>query len=886
MGVNDSRGFNTGFGDSGLGGGPSRPLRVLPRAFWFTRDGRYLWALRHYQRLNGREYENPFHRDVTPVPDTEHIGLRIFPMTRGVYDFTQTFPWRGEGRKPPNIPFEQSFDKAVFRENWEGDGQYLMLDGYARGHHLHYDGNAIITLVDRGRRWLIDHDYLIRNTTEHNMLTVIRDGRADETVPSCSALLSSGQGERLGITVSETRDYTGIDWRRTIVWLKGTAFLVLDQCTARAAGSYALDFTWKTVDMAGEHVVEPGVFLVDRPGALAVNRDIHVTSDPGAGNGKAIVMARNSSIWSLAVDLPPGEYRPELIARARDTGSDSLHMFTVSGDKVDHHLPKTSYGPSSSQPDHSTPAPTVTLAQPEIQVLTFTMREHAPVYIDRIVFRDPSNEVVLELEAEDARQPEKSDLPTTGGARFWLKCADPVSMRVTRHTTRGISVPLTKLWQRSGGQLGDGGVVEVGNLLYTETAEDPLDLTVTRVAPGMVLVDGDVQALVATGVSDWQDLSTDADVVVVGPDRVAFSGGTRLRVGTAVFERGERGYLERLIDAEFKPGARELLTQARTHASSQPRAEIADTADPAVPIWRWETPGGSRIDRLEPVDLDGDGRDELLVAAGTALVAVDAAGRVRWQRDFDGIVHDVSAGEAAPDAGNEVVVGCGNNTVYLLDARGSTIRSVPMMTPHRYQQEYGDKVPSTPLAVAILNTDGTPRVFAANTNYDLVTYDTDLKQINIARQFINHGGIDLWGRDVNGDGKLEVFCTNHYGSLCCADHLGNRVWSYYTSIGDMQAGLGDLDSDGRIEAVYGSSTGMVRCLTFEPVVPFQQATESQWVFGNYGYATRRIQLADVNGDGKDEAIVAMGTGYVYALDIDGRVLWQTAVGVDAVDVVV
>ena len=131
-----------------------------------------------------------------------------------------------------------------------------------------------------------------------------------------------------------------------------------------------------------------------------------------------------------------------------------------------------------------------------------------------------------------------------------------------------------------------------------------------------------------------------------------------------------------------------------------------------------------------------------------------------------------------------------------------------------------------------------------------------------------------------------MFCTNHYGSLCCFSFQGKRVWSYYTSIGDMQAGLGDVDGDGLVEAVYGSSTGALRCLTFLRIVPFQQASRARWAFNNFGYTNNRIRLADLDNDGSDETLVASATGYLYALGTEGTPKWQIRTGVDARDVVV
>jgi len=216
----DNAGLNSGFGDSGLGTAPSLCRRAVPRAFWLTRNPGYLWVMQH---MYAKTWANPFHRDVEPKEPKEHLGVRVFPLDPQVYEYTRLHaPYGAISPSAPNVPLKDAFDKVSFRESWDKQAQYLLLDGFSRGKHLHYDGNAIIEFVDRGQRWLIDHDYLTRNTTEHNMLSVIRNGRSDQLVPSCAGLRCAADiGGRVGLVSTYVKGYLGIDWRRDIFWRKG-----------------------------------------------------------------------------------------------------------------------------------------------------------------------------------------------------------------------------------------------------------------------------------------------------------------------------------------------------------------------------------------------------------------------------------------------------------------------------------------------------------------------------------------------------------------------------------------------------------------------------------------------------------------------------------------
>ncbi len=164
----------------------------------------------------------------------------------------------------PTCRFDAAWDKISFRENWEPEGQYLLLDGLGRGKHLHYDTNSIVTFVQDGERWLLDHDYLVRNTTEHSMLSVLRDGRSTKLVPSLAGLAASGDLPGMAATHTYVKGYNGVDWNRRVLWSKGNWFLVQDTIAAQEAGSYDLDLTWKTIDRGDQRVDGTGRFIARR----------------------------------------------------------------------------------------------------------------------------------------------------------------------------------------------------------------------------------------------------------------------------------------------------------------------------------------------------------------------------------------------------------------------------------------------------------------------------------------------------------------------------------------------------------------------------------------------------------------------------------------------
>ena len=262
VGICDNLGQTSGFGDSSsMATEPLLAETVLPLALWWSRDGGYRWLM---ERYTGNHWQNPYERGVPPVRPDRCTGVNVFPLDAQVYAYTQTRPYYSEQVTRAEVPPSEAFDKIAFRENWEPGGQYLLVDGFARGKHLHYDGNSIVEFVEGGERWLIDHDYYTQNTTEHTMLSILRDGRCDQLEPSMSGLAREADLPGCGYTRTYVKNYNGCDWQRQILWRKGGWFLVADTVSPTAAGDYTFDLTWKTIDSGRQQIDPRGDFVTER----------------------------------------------------------------------------------------------------------------------------------------------------------------------------------------------------------------------------------------------------------------------------------------------------------------------------------------------------------------------------------------------------------------------------------------------------------------------------------------------------------------------------------------------------------------------------------------------------------------------------------------------
>ncbi len=901
IGICDNSGWQSGFGDSGIGRSPALVQAAIPLAFWWYRDPGYLWVLQH---VSGGKWQNPFHRDVEPKKPDQHIGVRVFPLDAQLYEFTKRRSVYNEPLAPPNVPPDAALDKIAFRESWDKNAQYMLLDGYSRGKHLHYDGNAIIELVDRGQRWLIDHDYLTRNTTEHNMLSVIQNGRSTQLVPSCTGVVcQSDVGGRIGLVGTEIRDYCGIDWKRYIFWRKGDAFVVLDRMTAREEADYDLDLAWKVEDRGDERLLDDGAFMARYCSARFRSRQAPVITDPEASGGKAVLLGHGTSELAFVVDLPAGEYGLAVRAYGVDTSSDSLFVSTAASEKAMIGTYRLRYGPMDiERVSHA--APRVKFTGQGRQLVSVTLRERPPVRVDKLTFYDADGQRRLVVEAEDATPPRDKNLASIPAKRFWIKWPDSVQTTVERSHPKGIVVPVRKLYQRINRKLKTGEVAEAVNLLYTDETTEPADYRIDRIGAGAILLRGEEDALCAVRGAQVDDLQFDADMLYVSPSRVAWANGRSLRCGGASIVSSGVSNLE-LDLAKSKSVAmtsdgqpvqiqaestspdllRQLIRSWATNVATSATQKQASLPN-AQSAWTARLKNADPVRRLKLADLDQDGAPEILVAAGNSAFALGAEGDLRWSYALDGACHDLEAGELNIAKGPEVAVAGGDTYGHLLDCEGK-LQSKCQIRGAVWNQNFGDRPwKAYTVGVRDLDRDGQNEILLGTQNMELHGYDASWNQLFRSRRAVLHGSIDFHTVDADLDGKLEIFATDHYGRVQVFRHDGTKAGAFYSSIGDMQATLVDLDGDERVEMVYGSSTGDLLCAKFPETGVSNRGAKTLWRFDNFGYGVNRLRSADLDADGTAEVIVASQTGYLYVLDGHGRVKWQDRAGTDIVEVLV
>lgn len=906
VGFCDNTGDAAGFGDSGYAQAPY--ARNLHWALWYYRDGRFLWWL---DRVREGDYASPYDQSVQPVVWEDLAGATVYELHPEVYQYTTNFADYGGEPTPPNIPLEKCFDKIAFRENLEMDAEYFLLDGYSRGKHLQYDGNAIIKYYADGRDWLVDGDYLVRNTTDHNGVSVIRDGRAAELIPSCTALEAIADMPTATLCETAVYDYNGADWIRNIVWLKGEFVLVTDRLRANEAGDYSFVGNWKTFAEGEQSLEEGRIFSTLRQGPGGVgSRELSVATEPAEGVAKAIKFGTSSSRLDTALDLPAGKYELTLFASGTGSGSDSFYVSVDGGEETDFHIPVGVFGPSSATWEKDAPTPNIEIAQDGLHRLTITLREGPGPVLDRFVVRNEAGEVMAEVEAEDAPPVPAEWVANAPVERFFIK-ADGVADSSLTGRIDHVGRHITYMRQRLGGEMQPGEVRTFHTIFYNDTDGAPKDWDVRRISdeaalvtrggqPHMIVLMGDealmngdaemrMGAFTRTGacgaeVTQMRDqlymeqpisveLQTEPPfMTIVGPPdlQTVSVGGMPLMLQEGRLEMDLSGFGELAaglaeLDAIFNRYLPRVQTpsaaggddrQALPSLEAERVVEVEVSADHAA----------QPVRLVHPVDLTGDGAEEMIVLRGPVAQATSASGETLWRFEAGGKMLSVAHADLDGDGAPEVLVGSADEHLYVLDARsGELQRKHHVDVPLRVGTS-SIRLPQVgAVAVGDVDADGALDIIVGTMNGNLLRYDLDFNEIWRYNR-VPHGPNEMTLHDLDGDGTLNIVLANHYGAVEVFDESGRRQPGVYSELGDVQMAIGDLNGDGVPEIANGSSTGAFTLRTWR--------TQEGFSFPNYGFAFSEVLMGQLLGDANPDLLVASETGYVYSLGPGGEVLAQ------------
>ncbi len=905
----DNLGYQVPYGDTGSYQCWWSEVPFLRGAVFYHRDGRYAWALEKKAAVRKDSSMHQYACRLEASEPKDLLGLRAIPLDRMYW----------EAFKGPNaLPLEKAVDKIVMRSTFDPQGQYLLLDGLSNGGHMHYDGNSISRITDRGRIWLADNDYIKSLPKYHNSILVFKDGQS-ETIPPWCELEAAAEGKRFGATQTAVFDYTGVDWYRTILWNKEKWFLVLDEMEAQEPAEYDFHCMWHTVGESrltdeGIEVEQQGPrFFIKSPrGAhMKLTDDFELGKNwSGYAYAKPVVHSlRQVKTAKLAPgqragfanllygsdDQAPQEFSIEqadersVIIRTKDetvlagTGSPekprevaagvriAAKAFALSGGNgfaADARLiSDRAFALSSSQPALAEiSGDNMTITPAGETTITFSCGQEKPAFSGSVKnIRIEQGTWTAECGAGQTHISVKgltafADLPKT--LKGEQKAAAPPTPAIQDgHKTGKV------LWKYRPAieevlLSANAGRAEAYATGATPSCS-PAPLARNIFAPddprkGNVIdnvLDGDEKS--SEGSVMWEK-DTPAAVSVDLKERYRI---TRIALKAWYGSKSSKGRSFMLHRASLEASDDNFQKGARVIGEIADNEEREDWGKPVTYAFD-KADVAARHVRVSMTPRKGSGIyvAEVEVWGRPENGSIEAA-RLAAREDAFEKFTAISASDLDGDGIAEIVAGTSKNNVWLLGADGEA----------RWKFPTGGLVTTT----ASADLDKSKQRYAIAGSEDCKVYALTaagrLKWAFELPQYKSPGRVRvLFAADINGDGHDEVIAGGDNWRYYCMDREGKELW-HHESVHPSSAGTAaDLDGDGTMETLCGTVYYWWPCAGADGVKRWAYSVKSP-------HATAAL-TANLEGAKQRAAIFGSKDGTLHALDHAGKLLWTYNVG--------
>lgn len=915
--VMDCAGNQAAFGDYSALRGSSGLGATLQIAAWHHRDAGYAWGA----RLAGKDNWSPLgqvYAFAGPlVPPSNHVGLTVTRLQKTSYDTAgdhPTYPMK------PNLPLEQTFDKLAFRGGWDRTDEYLLLDGFGRGNHMHFDANSIISFAKGGEPLLVDGEYIRNAPKYHNSLVIIRDGRSEHP-PAVAGLDRADDLATAAVSLTRTHDWNGADWKRTILWRRNDYTLVADEVTAIKAGAFTLRCCWRPW---GHMRAEKQRLLVDHPPMrLAM---INVDGSP----------TRLKTLKTLE-EMPVGRWSQQV---SRDMKTNDTHRFinVFHADPADkprqldaHRLADglvlvsrpgaddlVALAPGLQHIPGASAKAAVLLLNPEVVVLVDgtellandeILKASGPISIEispprgeGVITASGPAKISLRIRANGHLTVGQDKFTANGEGRVTFQCEpgrhrlqfDPfpthagiaAALDVARKMERQpAATPRDKLdgprLQRAWTFSGLDAPMEKLRVASCEAIPPPRE----PYGPAAKLFDGKYNGSTTSamwprgvGTSIRADLQEDAQITRVvlrewQMNRTWEIGERRLEISSDGFNNDVRlisAPFQKVGDESFGNNVNTLMAVAVGQKARQIRLTCSAARPDAVVYLAEVEIHGSRAEAVPRVTAlasshpVGDGTDRLIAATDQGqLLALGPDGERLWSfYDSErGPINAIACADIAGDHRAEIIYGGDPAKLGLLDGDGRQLWRAALPT---YRGVRSDVMT---LFTANVAGDARPEIISGCRSWQYLAHDRAGKMLWQTVIYAHSATVGC-ATDVDGDGSDEIFAGNAYYAAQMLDHVGKQLWRV-SGIGPEMTAVLALPGNGAPfgrDIVFGVDNGELHCVDIKG--------KQRWRT-NLGDRVTRIACADIDANGISEIICAAESASVFALSAaDGRTIWR------------
>jgi len=229
------------------------PASVFTKLSWLLQDGTWIYLANKRQMMSSSdEAFRGFNSGILPVIPSSLNGLQVIAPLEPRFSVLYTPHMDGSGASMPREGISAdtitlSFDKIYFRDGFEPEDAYLLLDGVGEqmGHSFS-DQNTVLEFSQSKRVWIAQPDpYGIWSSLEqHNALTFIKDGLAPKQIPLLAMIEQHGSDNGFHYTRTKLDPYGDSVWHRHIFKIAAGAFFVLDELTCGSPGYYKINSRW------------------------------------------------------------------------------------------------------------------------------------------------------------------------------------------------------------------------------------------------------------------------------------------------------------------------------------------------------------------------------------------------------------------------------------------------------------------------------------------------------------------------------------------------------------------------------------------------------------------------------------------------------------------